>query len=401
MQNYVREGTQGITAQEKIEQATREIIEAVNENPEIKEQAERLEQEFIQDGRPQNEARALAQVAGTIASAINKQYGIPVNQTMNLAAVKGNEQNQANSRQAESHNQGKLFNNAEERLKADSQAWSNLIDRFMDNNLSRQEQKNLLPVMQTPLVFNLVGAELLPIEIRLENINKIIKRKHLVSPEVLKQIPEAMTDPIMIFKSEHDTAKGRDSKVILTELKDFDENNVERSIIAAITLKRANRKNGYEINELSTVFKKNKSSKEGLTPEGDIIDWVNRTYKNGEPMHLLEYINKEKSLKWITSTGTTPKASNFIEAISDIIPDETDLARLRSKKEYEGYYQKQPTGTHQEQAKFYEEFNSTHERPEYLNTGNVTANINDYGNGVEIEFLPPTFISESFNTAIT
>lgn len=56
----------------------------MNEYSEIKEESERLEQEFIQAGRPQNEARVLTQVAGTIAGAMNKQYGIPVNQAMNF-----------------------------------------------------------------------------------------------------------------------------------------------------------------------------------------------------------------------------------------------------------------------------------------------------------------------------
>ena len=60
------------------------------------------------------------------------------------------------------------------------------------------------------------------------------------------------------------------------------------------------------------------------------------------------------------------------EGIFYITPD------TQNDTEREGYNQTQPCGSRQEQAKFYEEFNNTHERPEYLNTGNVTANINDY-----------------------
>ena len=88
-----------------------------------------------------------------------------------------------------------------------------------------------------------------------------------------------------------------------------------------------------------------------------------------------------------TYDGGNFEDTNFIVFNPEQIKSATDNRGTFDVNNRDIYYQTQPSGTRQGQAKFYEEFNNTHERPEYLNTGNVTANINDYGNGVEIEFL--------------
>ena len=51
----------------------------------------------------------------------------------------------------------------------------------------------------------------------------------------------------------------------------------------------------YAINELTTVYRKDTSSKQQLTPEEDIYDWITRTFKDGTPMNLLLYVNKQKA----------------------------------------------------------------------------------------------------------
>ena len=249
----------------------------------------------------------------------------------------------------ESYNQTENLT-AEQKLIRDEQAWSNLIDSFMSGKLSGQNNSTLFPVMTTPLVFNLLDADLLPIEIRLENIHKILQGKHELNAATLKQIPRALANPIMIFKSEHDTGKGRDSRVILTDLTEFDGEN-QRSIIAAITLNRVHdeKKHGdsrihYEINELSTVYRKDTSSKQQLTPNQDVIDWINKKFKDGRPMNLLQYINREKAAEWIRSVenenkksseevtaspGISPLVPGVLQNLDDSIPNENDLDNLQ------------------------------------------------------------------------
>ena len=230
----------------------------------------------------------------------------------------------------------------EEKLAQDEKAWATLIDRFLDNNLSGREKGAPLPVMTTPLVLSLTGVEVLPVEIHARNLDKILNGKHEIAPETLKQIPRAIADPIMIFRSPADESKGRDSRVILTELTEKDTDGKDRSIVAAITLERANTRYGYEINELTTVFRKDVSSRQNLTPELDVLDWMTRRRKDGSPMNLLLYLNRNKGLEWLDHTGTSPKASSlFQDPYVQSVPNEADLDNLRASAP--GFYQ--DTGT--------------------------------------------------------
>ncbi len=227
---------------------------------------------------------------------------------------------------------------AEEKLAQDEKAWATLIDRFLDNELSGKEKGAPLPVMTTPLVLSLTGVEVLPVEIHARNLDKILNGKHEIAPETLKQLPRAIADPIMIFRSPADESKGRDSRVILTELTEKDAGGEDRSIVAAITLKRANTRHGYEINELTTVFRKDVSSRQNLTPELDVLDWMTRRHKDGSPMNLLLYLNRNKGLEWLDHTGTSPKASSlFQDPYVQSVPNEADLDNLRASAP--GFYQ--------------------------------------------------------------
>ena len=76
----------------------------------------------------------------------------------------------------------------DQKIARDSEAWSNTVDRFMSGELRRSRDGNLLHVMDTPSVFTLVGMERLPIEIRIDNLHKILLKKHHISPETLKPI---------------------------------------------------------------------------------------------------------------------------------------------------------------------------------------------------------------------
>ena len=235
----------------------------------------------------------------------------------------------------DSYNQAMPSNNGETSSENETAAWNELVDRFVNHDLKGYHLSDTMPVMTTPPVFTLVGMEQLPMEIRLGNINKILNKKHHLNPETLKQIPQALADPIMIFKSELDPSKNRNSRVVLTELKETDKDGIERSIIAAITLGRENTKGEYLINELSTVYRKDTTSKQQLSPNEDILDKINRTFKDGSSMNLLMYINKQKSLQWSKSPGISPLAYDTIESVPDSIPNENDLARIAKGKSSE------------------------------------------------------------------
>ena len=105
------------------------------------------------------------------------------------------------------------------------------------------------------------------------------------------------------------------------------------AIMAAITLGKNNLSKRYAINELTTVYKKDTSSKQNLTPEEDIYDWITRTFKDGSPMNLLLYINKQKARQGAMSPGLKPLVFDILNGLPESIPDEHDLARLNAQND--------------------------------------------------------------------
>ena len=88
---------------------------------------------------------------------------------------------------------------AERQLDADEKSFADSVDRF----IAGKEKSPMVRVMTTPFVLELTGAEVLPVEIAKTDLEKILNGKHAgdMTPEIMKQLPRALTNPIMIFKS--------------------------------------------------------------------------------------------------------------------------------------------------------------------------------------------------------
>lgn len=86
---------------------------------------------------------------------------------------------------------------AERQLDADEKSFADSADRF----IAGKEKSPMVRVMTTPLVLELTGAEVLPVEIAKTDLEKILNGKHAgdMTPEIMKQLPRALTNPIMIF----------------------------------------------------------------------------------------------------------------------------------------------------------------------------------------------------------
>ena len=87
---------------------------------------------------------------------------------------------------------------AERQLDADEKSFADSVDRF----IAGKEKLPMVCVMTTPLVLELTGAEGLPVEIAKTDLEKILNGKHAgdKTPEIMKQLPRVLTNPIMIFK---------------------------------------------------------------------------------------------------------------------------------------------------------------------------------------------------------
>ena len=126
---------------------------------------------------------------------------------------------------------------AERQLDADEKSFADSVDRF----IAGKEKSPMVRVMTTPLVLELTGAEVLPVEIAKTDLEKILNGKHAgdMTPEIMKQLPRALTNPIMIFKS-YAGPNGEERRVVVVALKD--SNGV--TIVVPFELKVTTRKIG-------------------------------------------------------------------------------------------------------------------------------------------------------------
>ncbi len=212
---------------------------------------------------------------------------------------------------------------AEQQLDADEKSFADSVDRFM----AGKEEPSMVRVMTTPLVLKLTGAEVLPVEIAKTDLEKILNGKHAgdITPEIMKQLPRALTNPIMIFKS-YTGPNGEERRVVVVDLKDSNG----ATIVVPFELKVTTRKN-YEINRIASAYGKTK--KKSKIPS---YEWFNGQLNEGN----LLYVNRKKAINEILQRSPNwpmpeEKVDNLLSAPN--VANEEDLVKLKS--ENPTYYQ--------------------------------------------------------------
>lgn len=210
---------------------------------------------------------------------------------------------------------------AEKQLDADEKSFADSVDRFMAGKIST----DTIQVMRTPLVMRLVGAEVLPVEISVSDLKKVLVDKHTdITPDIMKQIPRALTDPMMIF-STYSGKNGEARKVIVLELKD--ENGA--TIVVPMELERMS--DGYKVNRMTSTY--GKTDRKTGEPS---YEWFKKQLEAGN----LEYANRKKATDWISTEQPDwlipkEKVDNLLSAPN--VANEEDLVKLKS--ENPTYYQ--------------------------------------------------------------
>lgn len=236
---------------------------------------------------------------------------------------------------------------ANEKLLEDENNFAANIDKFISGKLVDKT----IRVMQTPLALEVAGAKILPVDMSVENLDKVLNGKHKsdMSADIVKQIPRALTDPLMIFDT-YDGKNGAKRKIVALDLKS--KNGA--TIVVPFELEVDNKSNKYVMNEIISAYGKT----DNKTGEPR-YEWFAKQIENGK----LRYINKEKTAKlienekpeWLMPFSTdsgfvkTDKllqspSSDSASRITDLgsllnnsIPDENALRKRR--EEMQGYYQ--------------------------------------------------------------
>ena len=203
----------------------------------------------------------------------------------------------------------------DERLKLsiDKKKWSRIID-----NISSYKRSDLISVMDTPAVLQLVGVKDLPIKMY---VSKYFDMKtgagknnqhKTVTNKMWKQLPSALVDPIAIFPSK--TVNG--SIVVMTEITD---SNKKQSIVALEL--SASVANNITINRIKSFYPKDNAS-------ANTWFYNNFSDKNNPPL----YINEQKTTRWFTRNGLQlPYQVNQSSGyFNKSIPNENDLSNYRN-----------------------------------------------------------------------
>ena len=254
-------------------------------------------------------ARDSVLVLAKLAENFHKNYGVP----LKLAMVKAGKVVGINK---EAYHQM-----AEQQLDTDEKSFADSVDRFMAGKIFT----DTIQVMRTPLVMRLVGAKVLPVEISASDLKKVLVDKHTdITPDIMKQIPRALTDPMMIF-STYSGKNGEARKVIVLELKD--KNGA--TIVIPMELER--KKGNYEVNQITSAYGKTDKK----TRRTSFV-WFQKQLQEGK----LEYANRKKAIDWISSEQPQwlipkEKIDNLLSAPN--VANEEDLVKLKS--ENPTYYQ--------------------------------------------------------------
>lgn len=155
----------------------------------------------------------------------------------------------------------------------------------------------------TPKVFQAIGVPKLPLVMNYDKLT-LIKEKHKLTPEILKQVPKQINNPVAIFKNNQN--KPRNSYVILTEL--YDKNN--KPVIAALHAQRKQRR--FEVNRIASIYGRNDKQ-------------IQNAFKND-----LVYYHEKKCAGYFDLLSRPPAQGK------NILTNKTYKVKLTSMKKYKG-----------------------------------------------------------------
>lgn len=206
---------------------------------------------------------------------------------------------------------------ANEKLLEDENNFAGIVDEYTAGKINDTKTYN---VMTTPLALGLAGGKILPVTIDGSKIKHIFDgHSDGMTPELLKQIPRAMADPMMIL----DSYTGR--KIVVLDLKDKQGS----TIIVPMELEVERQSQRYKVNAINNAYGKGGES-------GTDYNWfIEHNLKKGR----VSYINKEKTAKWLQSpsSDSASRGNGLDSLLNNSIPDENVLRKRR--EEMQGYYQ--------------------------------------------------------------
>ena len=221
---------------------------------------------------------------------------------------------------------------ADRKLYEDETAWGKQLDAFM--SMSDKNSMRIYKIMETPLVFSLLNDQGFHVQLGRDiaishaMLWKVLREKEVegkshghaldMTPEIMKELPRALADPIMILRNR----KGDDPNApILPDeivaVVDLQDKNGSTAIVPIVLKER----NGKYM--LKTFFGK------------DDPTWFQKHMMLGDVL----YAHKKRALDWVKAIQRHKAPGRFTlqDSFFNSISTDTDLVKARVDNE--GFYQ--------------------------------------------------------------
>ena len=185
-----------------------------------------------------------------------------------------------------------------------SRRFAEQVDRFTAKALQKGQP---LVVGHTPDVLRALGAADLPVVMTQRALAKITSDKHRVPTDLVKSLPQALADPVMVFDSA--TAGGL---IVLTDRKIG-----ASSVVAAVHLSVEEQR--HRVNRVASLYGKDRASA-----------WISEQIEAGR----LRYVKNEKALaEHVTGGLQSPKVSGALQGLSSKkILSEKDVVKTARRR---------------------------------------------------------------------
>lgn len=214
---------------------------------------------------------------------------------------------------------------AAEKLRADAQQWKETVDK-----LTAKPRQQLIMLRQTPLIMKLLGADFQELRSSTHvfdgvypgNKSRDEHHEHLMmTKDVIKQIPEAITDPVIVARDER-----HNSFVFFLDIKDANG----ESVMVPVSFEHPTEKKPVVFNIVKSAFGRGRLQLELQGRNNALL------YINIKKLKSLYGTPGADSLRSVKDFNAVLK-NYFSNADGSIVKTEADLVKLR--EQFQGYYQ--------------------------------------------------------------
>ena len=286
----------------------------------LRREEERLAREMEAVTGSRDKAESNARLFAAHASAFADAYGAdPVELMRNVRVEAGTAENAPVEGGALFQPTREDIRAGDEALKRDVAAWAGTVDGIAANGLPSSPVRML---SQTPLVLRLIGED--AVSKKIAAGGGVYAAPHVfdgthpnMTPDMWKQLPEAMADPIAIFDTANPKHRGNGDIVFMVEIQDANG----ATVVVPVALDVRGDNPFVRINILKSAYAKD-DQRTG-TPDNN---WFKRQIVEKKNAR---YVNGQKLRHWQVSAGVQFPFTPLHNAAGNKVVTEADLVQLR------------------------------------------------------------------------